>query len=47
VREILDFLVQRKFIFAEVDGNSTFYQITPKGMEVLNYFTKAEQLLYP
>ena len=45
LREILDFLIEKELIKTKKKKRSTFYQITPKGLEVLTYFTKGEQIL--
>ena len=45
-REILDFLIKRGLIASEASGNSTFYQLTPKGVSALSYFEKTKQLIF-
>ncbi len=45
-REILDFLTEKELVVTRRRGNSTLYEITPKGLNVLNYFEKTKQLIF-
>jgi len=43
--EVLDAMMTQNLIEAEKHGRHTFYKITEKGMNVLNYFREAMELI--